>query len=135
MRTHLGWLTFLLALAFGACLVAALILNTWFGFPGERTVLGFFGFGVPTMITGGATAALWEGRKSLQNLLGWASTITGLVCGAAVLLLVADRVFSDVQSVIGPLIWRLAAFGIAGLVCGGFGIDLLVQAEANTRSG
>ena len=132
MRT-LGWLTFLLALAFETCLVLALILNTWFGFPSEKTVLGYFGFGVPSMVMGGATAALWKGQKSLQNLLGWASTMTGLVCGVAVLLLVADRVFSEAQSVVGPLIWRLVAFGVAGLVCGCFGITLLFHVEA-TRS-
>jgi hypothetical protein len=133
MRAHLGWLTFLLAAAFATCLVATLILNTWFGFPGSKCVIGFFAFGIPTMITGGATATLWDGSKSLQTLLGWAGTMTAIVCGVAVLLLVGAWIFSEtVQPEVGPLVWRLVGFGVCGIACGGFGIAVLFQAEGKS---
>jgi len=133
VRAHLGWLMFMLALAFATCLVAVLILNTWFGFPAARTVMGFFGFGIPTMAAGGATAMLWDGRRPLQNILGWAGTMTGIVCGVAVLLLVGGWVLSDrAEPVVGSLIWRLLGFGVCGLVCGGFGIGVLFLAEEET---
>ena len=133
MRTHLGWLTFLLAVAFATCQVATLILNSWFGFPNGRGVLAFFGFGIPTMVVGGATAALWDGHKSLQKLLGWAGTMAGIVCGLAVLLLVAGWVLSETpEPAVGPLIGRLLGFGVTGLVCGSFGIAMLFVAEGKT---
>lgn len=133
VRTHLGWLTFLLALAFATCLVATLILNSWFGFLNVRSVLGFFGFGIPTVIAGVATAKLWDGRRSLLNLLGWAGTMAGIVSGVAVLLLVAGWVLSkQAEPAVGPLIWRVLGFGICGLACGGFGIVTLFQAEGKS---
>jgi hypothetical protein len=121
----------LLAAAFAVCLVGTLALNTWRSFPVQRTVIGFFGFGIPTIAAGAATAALWDGHKALQSLLGWAGTMIGIVCGIAVLLLVGGWVFSDdVAPVVGPLIWRLVAFAVCGFVCGTFGIAMLFQAEA-----
>lgn len=133
MRIHLGWLTFLLAVAFAACLVATLILNSWFGFPNGRAALGFFGFGIPTVVVGVATAALWDGHKSLQKLLGWTGTMAGIICGVAVLLLVAGWVLSEgTEPVVGPIIGRLLGFGITALVCGAFGIVLLFEAEGKS---
>jgi hypothetical protein len=133
MRIFLGWLTFLLAVAFAACLVAALILNSWFGFANGRTVLGFFGFGIPTVVIGGATAALWDGHKSLQKLLGWAGTMAGIVCAVAVLLLVAGLVLSErPEPVVGATIGRFLGFGVTALICGAFGIALLFEAEGKS---
>lgn len=135
MKVHLGWLTFILAVAFATCLVATLILNSWFAFPADRTLLGFFGFGIPTLVAGGATAALWDGRKPLQNLLGWAGTMTGIVCGVAVLLLVGQRVFSETPpTTVGTLIWHVLGFAVSASFCGGFGIATLFEAEGSKRS-
>ncbi len=133
MRTHLGWLTFLLTVAFAACLVATLILNSWFGFPNDRAVLAFFGFGIPTMVVGGATAMLWDGHESLQKLLGWTGTMAGIICGVAVLLLVAGWVLSErPELVVGPIIGHLLGFGVTALVCGAFGIAMLYKAEGKS---
>ena len=130
MRILLGWLTFLLAVAFAACLVATLILNSWYGFPNVRAAIGFGGFGIPTMVVGGASAALWDGHRSLQKLLGWTGTMAGIICGVAVLLLVAGWVLSEsTEPAGGRIIGRLLGFGVAGLVCGGFGIAMLFVAE------
>ena len=130
VRTLLGWLTFLLAIAFATALIGTLILNSWFGFPNVRGVLGFFGFGIPTIVVGGATAALWDGSKSLHKLLGWAGTMTGIVCAVAVLLLVGGWLLSErPESIFGPVLGRFPGFGVTALVCGGFGIAMLIEAE------
>lgn len=130
MRDHLGWLAFILATAFAICLMGTLILNSWFGFSGQKCAIGFFGFGIPTMIVGRATASLWEDKKDLQQLLGWAATMVALVCGVSVLVLVGGWVLSDRAGVAaGPLLARLIGFGVTGLVCGRFGIARLFKAE------
>jgi hypothetical protein len=120
----------MLAVAFATCMVGILILNTWYNFPAGKSAIGFFAFGFPTVGAGGATAMLWDGRRSLQTLLGWAGTMTGIVCGVAVLVLVGGWVLSETaEPAVGSLIWHLLAFGSCAVVCGGFGITILFQAE------
>ena len=74
LRIHLGWLTFVLAVAFVTCLLATLTFNAWLQVSDGRAIIAFFAFGIPTMIAGGATGRLWDGQQSLQTLLGWAGT-------------------------------------------------------------
>jgi hypothetical protein len=133
VRVFLGWFTFILATAFATGLVATLILNAWFAFPTDRALLGFFGFGLPMFAAGGATAALWDGRKALQTFLGWAGTTTAIVCGVAVLFLVGQRVFSEAPpTTVGVLIWHVLGFAVSASFCGGFGISMLFEAEGKS---
>lgn len=137
MRAHLGWLTFLLAVAFAFCLIGTLVLNAWFDFPNQRAVRGFFAFGIPTMVIGAATALLWDGHKALQKFLGWAGTMAGLICAAAVLVLVVRWVLAEgLQPEVGlwVMLSRLGAFSATALVCGGFGIETLYSAEGRNKS-
>lgn len=90
--------------------MGTLILNSWFGFSNGKCVIGFFSFGISTMIVGGATASLWADKKDLQQLLGW---------------VLSDRA----GRAVGPLLARLIGFGVTGLVCGRFGIARLFKAE------
>ena len=130
MRVQLGWFTFLLAVAFVTCLLATLTFKAWLHVSDTRAIVAFFAFGIPTMVAGGATGRLWQGQQSLQTVLGWASTMVGIVCGLAILVLVASWVFSDRGAVsTGPFIGRALGFGTCGLVCGGFGIRTLFRAE------
>jgi len=135
VRIFVGGLTFLLALAFAICLIGSLILNSWYAFPAQQTALGFFGFGIPLILVGVATAFLWARHNALLKFLGWASTIAGVVCGIAILLLVARRVFLDAHTLTDatwPLIWRVLAFGVVGVVVGGFGIAVLSESDSET---
>jgi len=94
--------------------------------------MGFFGFGIPTMAVGAATALLWDGHTWLLKLLGWTGTMAGIVCGVAVLLLVAGCVFSQGTE---PTVWpygRILGFSLTALVCGGFGISMLFSAEGKS---
>lgn len=128
MRTHLGWFTYLLALAFAIGTLGTLSLNTWFGLPSDRAVAGFFGFGLSAVVGGAATSSLWENERSLQTLLGWAATMFGIACGVAVLLLVAGWVLKG-ESLAGPSVWRFLAFGVTGVASGAFGLATLPQPE------
>ena len=133
MRTQLGWLSFLLAVIFAVGLVLSLIGATWFGVSGRSGLVGFFGFGIPMIITGLGASALWSDEKPLQKTLGWTSTVVGLTCGVALFILVAGWVLSDNQSY-GPKgsIGHFFGFGTTMLFCGGFGIAKLLESEGKT---
>jgi hypothetical protein len=128
-RTQLGWLSFLLAKAFAGALVLTLIGATWLGVESRNGAIGFFGFGIPMIVADLGTAALWSGEKSLQKTLGWSSTVTGLVCGVALFILVGTWVLADNQSTPPGNLGHFLGFGTAMLVCGGFGISMLYEAE------
>lgn len=133
MRVHLGWLTFLLGVAFVLCLFFILIWNAWFGFPNQRALLGFFAFGVPAMVITLATAALWDGHKALEKLLGWVATMAGIAAAIAVLALVIGWVISEQPNMPGMLVLsRLLGFGTAAVMSGAFGIQMLYKAEDKT---
>ena len=132
MRVQLGWLTFSLAVAFVTCLLVSLTFNARLQVSDARAIIAFFAFGIPTMVAGAATGRLWHGQQRLQAILGWASTMVGIVCGLAILVLVASWVFSDTSPpATGPFIARVFGFGTCGLICGGFGIRTLLRAEGN----
>jgi hypothetical protein len=126
VRTQLGGLTFLLTIAFVGGLVVALIGATWFGLPRDNGLIGFFGFGIPMVVAGLGTAALWSGHKPLEKTLGWASALVGLVCGVALFILVAGWILTK-ESDTGFL--HFFAFAIPMLVCGSFGIAMLLKSE------
>ena len=98
MRAQLGWLTFLVAVGFATGLVLTLVGTTWFSISDENGLIGFFGFGVPMVAAGLGSATLWMDQKPLLKILGWMSTIIGLVCGVSLLVLVAGWVLSDDKS-------------------------------------
>jgi peptidoglycan/LPS O-acetylase OafA/YrhL len=128
VRIHLGWLTFLLATAFAILLLLTLISSSWLELSINKGLYGFFGFGIPMIAVGAGAAELWSDDKPLKKLLGWTSTVTGILCGVAVLSLVADWVFFERTQ---PVIGNLLGFATAGLVCGGFGIEILRGCESN----
>lgn len=129
MRIHLGWLTFLLATAFAILLLLTLFRSSWLELSIDKGLFGFFGFGLPMVAVGVGTAELWSDDKPLKKLLGWASTVTGIICGVAVLFLVADWVFFERTQ---PVVLNLLGFATVGSVCGGFGIEILRGCESNT---
>ena len=130
MRIQLGWLTFILAVAFVTCLLAMLTFNARLQVSDARAVVAFFAFGIPTIVAGAATGRLWQGEQSLHAILGWASTMVGIVCGLAILILVASWVFPDSGThATVPFVARVFGFGTCGLICGGFGIRTLFQSE------
>lgn len=131
MRAQLGWLTFLLAIAFATCPVAALVGSTWFALPNTKGILGFFGFGIHQWRS--EPRLRCAGMVTSRSRTSWGGRRHGrLVCGVAVLLLGAGWVFSDRSGVPGgPVFWWLLGFGVTALVRGGFCIAILYEAEGN----
>ena len=130
MRALVGWLTFLLAMAFAGCLLSTLVRNAWFSLPNENAVIGFFGFGVPMAAIGVGTAFLWHGYENLLKLLGWAATMIAIAHALAVLGLVAAWVWPEVtQPTGGTSLTRLLAFSVAAFMAGAFGIAMLYASE------
>ena len=150
MRVPTWWLTFLLTMGFAGGLVLTLIGTTWFTVSDTNGLIGFFGFGIPMIVSGVGTAALWSDRKPLQKTFGWASTVVGLVCGVALFILVAGWVLSDSKanpssaSSTGASVGKserasvresqtgiahFFGFGVPMLICGGFGIAMLFKSE------
>jgi len=126
MKQQLGWLTFMLGLGFTVILFITLVGSAWFGLPVESASIGFFGSGLPLIFTGIGTMRLWSGEKQLLNRLGWTATVAGLAFGVCVLVLVAVLIIPGFQSP-RPGIGHFVGFGIAGLICGGFGIRILLD--------
>jgi hypothetical protein len=131
VRAHLGWLTFLLAIAFATCLVAALVGSTWFALPNTKGILGFFGFGIhqwrsePRLRRAGMVTSRsrtsWGGRRYGRACVRRGRPVPGAGC-----------VFSDRSGVPGgPVFWRLLGFRVTALVRGGFCIAILYEAEGN----
>jgi hypothetical protein len=125
MRTQLGWLTFLLKVRFMAGLLLTVLGTIWFTVSDDNALIGFWGFGIPMVLTGIATAWLWDDKTTPLRILGWTSTMAGVVCGASFLLLVAGWVlstnkpsFAHSLGLIVPMVW-----------CGSFGIFVLYKAE------
>jgi hypothetical protein len=125
VRAQLGWLTFLLAVGFAGGLVLSLAGTAWFGNSGEKALIGFFGFGIPMIVNGLGTAALWSDEKRLLQALGWASTVIGVTCGVCLFMLVGGWVLGGDKAAVG----QFFGFGIPMLVCGGFGIVILFESE------
>lgn len=124
-KTALGWLTYLLMLGFAIGLLASMVRSAWFGLPSERGVMGFFGFGIPLILSGLGTAGLWLQDEPLRDVLGWSSTVNGCIHGLCLLILVGTEVFGESSA--GAGIWHFYGFGLPMLVCGGFGIAMLTD--------
>lgn len=143
MKASIGWLTFLLSVGFAGGMVSSLIGNVWFKVADANSVIGFFGFGIPMIVAGLGTAALWSEKKPLQKTLAVVSTFIGLTCGLCLFILVAGWVFADnsaeqpqpstsratVQQS-RPSAVHFFGFGVPMLVCGGFGIAMFFQSES-----
>ena len=135
MKAHLGCLMFLLTVASAIGVMAIVLPHTLPRLPVQKSLVGFFAFGASTMVTGAATALLWAGHRSLQNLLGWAGTMAAVVCGGAVLYLVGNWLLSDSTASIfvGTMKWRLVGIAVCGFVFGSFGITILNEADHRVR--
>jgi hypothetical protein len=125
---------FLLTIASAVGVMAIVFPHALPNLPGQKGVVGFFAFGISAIVTGSATALLWAGNRPLQSVLGWAGTMSAIVCGGAVLYIVGHWLLSnDVEPIFaGAMKWRLAGIAICGLVFGGFGIAVLSEADGST---
>jgi hypothetical protein len=109
--------------AFAVGLLISMVRSAWFGLPGERGLIGFFGFGVPLIVSGLGTAILWYQDEQLREVFGWTSTINGCIHGLCLLILVGTHVFGESSAIDG--IWHFFGFGLPMLACGVFGIAML----------
>lgn len=147
MRTQLGWLTFLLAIGFAGGLVLTLVGNFCSNISDENALIGFFGFGVPLILTGLGTSALWSDKEPLLKTFGWTSTVMGFACGVGLFILVAVWVLGDNKTKRSQPIATTTSstpqelsfglfygFGIPMVLCGGYGIAVLLAAEEKRPS-
>src|SRR5205085_308145 len=74
MKPLLGWLTFVLAIAFAAGLLLTIGGYAWGSVEGGTGFFGFFGFGIPMLLTGGASWGLWQLSPPHLTVLGWTAT-------------------------------------------------------------
>jgi len=130
MKRQLGWLAYLLLVAFTVGLLLTLVGFAWNGLSREKAGIGVLGFSLPLFLTGLATHALSRDEKCLRAVLGWTGTIAGLISGIALLACVVGMVLSAGE-VPGSSPRALASlgFGLLMLVCGGLGIAWLVTSS------
>jgi len=131
MRKQLGWLAYLLLVAFTAGLLLTVIGYAWSRLSGDKAGIGVLGFGLPMLLAGLATHGLSRDERRLRLLLGWTGTIVGMVCGVCLLVCVAGMVLSAACFTgDSPEILASLGFGVLMLLYGGLGIAWLIANHA-----
>lgn len=127
MKKQLGWLTYLLLVAFTAGLLLTLIGFAWSRLSDDKAGIGVLGFGLPMLLAGLAAHGLSTDQRRLRFLLGWTGTIAGLICGVCLLVCVAGMVLSTAEFTgSSPESLSCVGFGVLMLLCGGLGIAWLI---------
>ena len=67
MKKFIGFIIFLLAIGFLSGLLITLIWGAWYNLSSDKVVQGFFGFGIPALITGVGAALLWSEDHEFFN--------------------------------------------------------------------
>lgn len=130
MKHTLGYLCLAVTLAFAAGLFVGMVRVAWDADAKVNGFIAFFGFGVPMILAGAGTQALWSDSRHLIQRLGWTCTVAGLVWAVALLYLMAGwvgLVSSNSQVGIDRCICLFLGFGVPMVVCGGAGIAVLVD--------
>jgi hypothetical protein len=138
MKAILGGICFVLGLLSAGGLFFSTVRMAWSPIEGFNSVLAYFGFGIPMLILGGATGALWEKHPQLLKCLGWSCMVLGLVSALGLLALLAGWVglIPAIPAIPGRVgqafeqseaVGCLLAFGIPMLICGGAGIGILTM--------
>jgi hypothetical protein len=135
MKAILGGICFVLGLLCAGGLLFSTIRLAWAPIEGFDPAIAFCGFGIPMLILGIATAALWENHEHLSKwCLGGCCTALGLGNALGLLAVLAGwvglipgRLGEGLKA--GEAFVCLAAFGIPMLVCGGGGIGILTDLE------
>ena len=126
IKIVIGWITFVLSLIFALSLLCTMILTTFFQMDGPRGLKGFFGFGLPMILTACAALGLWPKEKYYNKILGFVSALFGAAYGVCVLLIVGLWVFAtSATSSPRPGIWHFIGMFVLMVVCGGFAVDVL----------
>jgi hypothetical protein len=130
MKHTLGGLCFAVALAFAAGLYLGMAKVAWDANSKANGFIVFFGFGIPMLLAGAGTFALWSDSKLMVQRFGWACTVAGLLWAASLFYLLAGWVgivSSDMKAGFAECVGLFLGFGIPMLVCGGAGIGVLVE--------
>ena len=121
MHVKVGWLTFLLTFSFAVSLFISIISSAWLNVSDTGGIAGFFGFGIPMLITGGATGVAWQKQQCLR-ILGWTSSIFSSIFGICLLILVGQWVATGK---IVPNFLYFIGFGVPMLTFGAVGLGIL----------
>ena len=136
MNKRLGWLAYLLLVAFTAGLLLTLIGFACSRLPAEKAGIGVLGFGLPLFLAGLATHGLSRDDRCLRLVLGWTGTIAGLICGIGLLASVAGMVVSEACfGGSSPQVLASLGFGLLMFICGGLGIAWLVSTQPSAAEG
>lgn len=128
MKKPLGWLVYLLLLAFAAGLLWALAAFAWRHLAEDKAGVGVIGFGVPTFLAGMAVYGLSKDDRPLRLVLGWTSALVGLGCGVCLLVCVASMMISPERfDGSSPEVLSALGFGVVMFVAGGLGIAWLCE--------
>lgn len=136
MKHTLGGLCFAVALAFAVGLFIGMARIAWGSSEKVNGFIAFFGFGIPMLLSGAGTFALWSDSKSHIQLFGWTCTVGGLIWAASLFYLLAGWVgfvSSSSRVEFFERVGLFLAFGIPMLVCGGAGIGVLVEPPPNAK--
>lgn len=128
MKRQLGWLSYLLTLAFAVGLALTLVAFAWLGLDKDKAGVGTIGFGVPLVMSALVAGGLSSGERGLRAVLGWSGALVGFACGVALLICVASMVASDQRyNSSSPQVLASVGFGILMVLCGGAGIGWLTS--------
>jgi hypothetical protein len=125
MKEMLGWVVFFLALVLSIGLIGSMIGGAWYEYGSKSALIGFFGFGIPVLLTGGGTLSLWSNSESLLKIYGIVSSILGLICAICLIICVASWILPEVRN--EPAWGYFFGFGIPMLVYGGVGIFIIQE--------
>jgi len=95
MKKFIGFIIFLLAIGFLSGLLITLIWGAWYNLYPDKVVQGFFGFGIPTLITGAGAISLWSKSEELSNIFIISTIFFAVLFGIGLLGILINWVFIE----------------------------------------
>jgi len=126
MKKRAGWLLLTLSLAFTIGYFTGMAKIGWFDAEVNGAVV-FFGFGIPILLTGGGTLALWEDENSLICIFAWIAIV--VATAFALCLLYVLGAFIGLFPESKKSIVMLFGFGIPMIVIGVTGLVTLDRVD------
>ena len=95
MKKFIGFIIFLLAIGFLSGLLITLIWGAWYNLSSDKVVQGFFGFGIPTLITGVVSGSLWSEDDEFFNLFIISTIFFAVLFGISLLSILVNWIFIE----------------------------------------
>ena len=95
MKQFIGFIIFLLAIGFLSGLLITLIWGAWYNLYSDKVIQGFFGFGIPTLITGLGAVSLWHEDEGLSNVFIISTIFFAVLFGIGLLSILINWIFIE----------------------------------------